>query len=106
MTKIKTLVLGAAMLLFSIELSIETAATFYEKGRRVKTESSQWLPAWKRLILLSAAQQTEHGFGSRGGIFSGSRVNGPNGRLMLVGLYPLHDAGTIFYTFSQSSGFM
>ena len=27
---------------------------------------------------------------------SGSRVNGPNGRLMLAGLYPLHDAGTIF----------
>jgi hypothetical protein len=25
-----------------------TAATFYEKRLRVKTESSQWLPAWKR----------------------------------------------------------
>jgi len=27
---------------------------------------------------------------------SGSWVNGPNGRLMLAGLCPLHDAGTIF----------
>ena len=34
--------------------------------------------------------------GSRGGIFSGSCVNGPDGRLTLTGLYPLHDAGTIF----------
>ena len=80
----------------------ESHATFYEKRLPVKTESSQWHPARKRLNLLSAAQQTEHGFASRGGIFSGSWVNGPNGRLMLAGLYPLNDAGTSFYSFSQS----
>jgi len=76
--------------------NLHVPTTFYEKRPCVKTESSQWLPARKRFNLLSAAQQTEHGFGSRGGIFSGSWVNGPNGRLMLAGLYPLHDAGTIF----------
>jgi hypothetical protein len=76
--------------------------TFYEKGRAVKTESSPWFPAWKRFNLLSAAHclddpdRSEHGIGSRGGIFSGSWVNSPNGRVMLAGLSPLHDAGTIF----------
>jgi hypothetical protein len=45
---------------------------------------------------------SEHGIGSRGGIFSGSWVktvhwpSRPNGRWMLAGPYPLHDAGTIF----------
>jgi hypothetical protein len=79
-----------------------TATTFYEKGRAVKTESSPWFPAWKRFNLLSAAHclddpdRSEHGIGSRGGIFSGSWVNSPNGRVMLAGLSPLHDAGTIF----------
>ena len=51
--------------------------TFYEKRHVVKTESSQWFSARKRFSLLLAAQQTEHGIGSRGGIFSGSWVNSP-----------------------------
>jgi len=44
------------------------STTFYENGWPVKTESSQWLPAWKRLILLSAAHclndpgRSEHGY--------------------------------------------
>jgi hypothetical protein len=53
---------------------------FYEKTHRVKTESPQWHPARKRFNLLFAAHcladpgRSEHGIGSRGGIFSGSRV--------------------------------
>ena len=30
------------------------------------------MASWRKRFNLSAAQQTEHGFGSRGGIFSGS----------------------------------
>jgi hypothetical protein len=54
--------------------------TFYENWQAVKTESSQWFPARKRFNLLFAAHclddpgRSEHGIGSRGGIFSGSRV--------------------------------
>ena len=66
------------------------------------------IPARKRFILLLAAHclaglgersstgRSEHGIGSRSGIFSGCWVNCPNGRMMLAGLFPLHDAGTIF----------
>jgi hypothetical protein len=79
-------------------MSLPNPTTFYENRCSVKTESSQWFSARKRFILLSAAQQTEHGIGSRGGIFSGSWVNSPNGRVILAGLYPLHDAGTIFFS--------
>jgi hypothetical protein len=56
------------------------ATTFYENWQAVKTESSQWFPARKRFNLLFAAHclddpgRSEHGIGSRGGIFSGSRV--------------------------------
>jgi transposase-like protein len=67
------------------------ATTFYENRQCVKTESSQWLPARKRFILLSAAHcldkpgRSEHGIGSRGGIFSGCRVTPvPNSRAQMV----------------------
>ena len=77
--------------------SKRTPATFYEKGAVSRRNLRSLVPGRrKRFSLLSAAQQTEHGIGSRGGIFSGSWVNRPNGRAMLAGLYPLHDAGTIF----------
>jgi hypothetical protein len=48
------------------------------------------------VLSVPTTARSDHGFGSRGGIFSGSWVNSPNGRWMLAGLYPLHDAGTIF----------
>jgi hypothetical protein len=54
--------------------------TFYEDEHGVKTESSQWFPARKRFNLLAAGRclddpgNPEHGIGSHGGIFSGSRV--------------------------------
>jgi hypothetical protein len=55
---------------------------FFEKRPPVKTESPQWLPAWKRFILYpgSSPQQAEHGIGSRGGIFSGGWVRDFNDR--------------------------
>ena len=59
-----------------------------------------------RFILLSAAhcrdRQVRTWHRKPGGIFSGCWVNGPNGRWMLAGPYPLHDAGT-FFAFSYSS---
>jgi len=84
-------------LLFHPTLDAMIPATFYEKGAVSRRNLRSLVPGHrKRFNLLSAAQQTEHGFGSRSGIFSGSWVNGPNGRVMLAGLYPLHDAGTSF----------